>query len=243
MPVYNAERFLEEAVASIYRQNYQALEIVIVDDGSTDGTAETANGFEGNVRYLFQANSGPAAARNRGIREAKGEVIAFLDSDDLWPDDKLAIQIPRLYETSAVDVVLGRIQYMGINGAEVPDMHFEGPDQTVTHVHLGSGVYRRGIFDRVGLFDESLCFSEDVDWFLRARECNIGMIILKETTLLYRVHGGNMSVNKSIPELQVFKVLKKSLDRRRLQGKGEAGQLKHWSEFDEARRKDETEGS
>jgi glycosyltransferase involved in cell wall biosynthesis len=243
MPAYNAERLLGEAVASIHRQDYPALEIIIVDDGSTDGTAETANGFGGNVRYLFQANRGPASARNRGIREARGEVIAFLDTDDLWPDDKLAIQIPRLYETSAVDVVLGRIQYMGINGAEVPDMHFEGPDQTVTHVHLGSGVYRRSVFDRVGLFDESLRYSEDIDWFFRARERGIGMIILKETTLIYRLHGDNMTIKKTIPDLQVFKVLKKSLDRRRLQGEGKARDLKPWSEFDETRRDDEKEGS
>jgi glycosyltransferase involved in cell wall biosynthesis len=242
MPAYNAERFLEEAVASVRRQDYRNLEVIVIDDGSTDRTGEIAKSLGSPVRYLLQAHRGPAVARNRGIREARGDVIAFLDADDLWPDGKLALQIARLRDAPDVDVILGRIQYRGIDGTEVPDIPFEGPDRTVTHVHLGSGVFRRSVFDRVGLFDESLSYSEDLDWSLRVRECGISMLILKEITLLYRLHGGNMTITKTTPDLQVLQVLKKSLDRRRLQTNGEARDLKRWSEFDEARRVDAQEG-
>ena len=90
IPTYNRLPYLREAVDSVLNQTWPALEILIVDDGSTDGTEEALPTFGGPVRYFRQKNSGPATARNRGIREAKGDWIAFLDSDDLWLPDKLA---------------------------------------------------------------------------------------------------------------------------------------------------------
>ena len=93
IPVYNGEAFLAEAAASIQRQRVDALEIIIVNDGSTDGTAEVIESLQGTIRSASQPNRGPAAARSRGVRMAQGNVIAFLDADDLWPEDKLEIQL------------------------------------------------------------------------------------------------------------------------------------------------------
>jgi len=87
IPVYNGERFLPEAVRSIMRQDHRKIEIIVVDDGSTDGSARVAACF--NVRYLFQPNRGAPAARNTRLKAASGDVIAFLDVDDLWSDDKI----------------------------------------------------------------------------------------------------------------------------------------------------------
>ncbi len=111
IPAYNAAQFLREAVASVRAQGYSPIEIVIVDDGSTDNTAETIRSLGEGIRYVRQANAGPAAARNRGLAEARGEWVAFLDGDDLWPADKLRVQAARLEADPSLDVVLGRVQY------------------------------------------------------------------------------------------------------------------------------------
>jgi glycosyltransferase involved in cell wall biosynthesis len=208
IPVFNGERFLREAVESVLAQQYSSLEIIVVDDGSTDGTANVARSLPETVRYLYQTNQGPAAARNRGIEQAQGSLIAFADADDLWPADKLELQLPYLIKEPAVDIVLGRIQQVLLSEAqEIAEPAFS--------VNLGSAIIRKSVFERVGLFDETMRYSEDVDWFMRARESGAAIVTFDAVTLLYRQHEENMTRGKSTSELNVLKALKKSLDRRR----------------------------
>ena len=112
VPAFNAASFLPHAVASIERQGYQALEIIVVDDGSTDSTAEVARSLPSVSKYFYQKNQGPSAARNVGLKQAEGEFIAFLDADDQWPAGKLDLQLGRLRAEPQLDVVLGRIKYV-----------------------------------------------------------------------------------------------------------------------------------
>jgi glycosyltransferase involved in cell wall biosynthesis len=204
VPVFNGERFLREAVQSVLDQQYSPLEIIVVDDGSTDGTATVARSLP--VRYLHQTNQGPAAARNRGIEHAQGELITFADADDLWPLAKLELQLP--YLTDDVEIVMGRIQQVFSSSEE----EFGEP---AFSVNLGSAVVRKTVFDRVGLFDETMRYSEDVDWFMRAREAGVAIMTIDAVTLFYRQHEENMTRGKSTSELNVLKALKRSLDRRR----------------------------
>ena len=210
IPVFNGERFLREAVESVLAQQYSHLEIIVVDDGSTDGTASVARSLSETVRYFYQTNQGPAAARNRGIEQAQGSLIAFADADDLWPADKLALQLPYLIKTPAIDIVLGRIQQVMVSGPTQAQ-------EPAFSVNLGSAVIRRSVFERVGLFDETMRYSEDVDWFMRAREGGATIVTIDAVTLFYRQHEENMTRGKSAAELNVLKALKKSLDRRREQ--------------------------
>ena len=210
IPVFNGERFLREAVESVLDQKYSPVEIIIVDDGSTDDTATVTRSFSETVRYLHQSNQGPAAARNRGIEHAQGSLIAFADADDLWPAGKLELQLSYLLRDPNIDIVLGRIQQVVLS--ETESQQFAEP---AFSVNLGSAVIRASVFERVGLFDETMRYSEDVDWFMRAREGGAAIVTIDAVTLLYRQHEQNMTRGKSTSELNVLKVLKKSLDRRR----------------------------
>ena len=232
IPVYNAAHFLPEAVESIRRQEYEPLEIIVVDDGSTDNCAEVAAGLGSNVRYARQENAGPAAARNHGLSLTSGEFISFLDADDLWPRHKLSIQMARLLAEPELDFVLGRTQYHVLPGGKIPDLPFEGPENIVTHTVVGSGVYRRQVFDRIGVFEESLRFGEDTDWFMRALEDNVEMRILRPTTLLYRMHGKNMTQDRKAMSHQIMVVLQRSMERRRQRG-GAVSPLRPWLSYDE----------
>jgi hypothetical protein len=214
VPVHNGAHFLAEAIRSIRGQSYPVLEIIVVDDGSSDAIDEAVAGLPVDVRYFKQKQSGASAARNRGIRDASGDFIAFLDVDDLWPAGMLATLVNRLVERPELSVVRGYAQLMSRNR---PDSGFDyiGNPQESFPDYVGAGVYRREAFTKLGLFDETLQFSEDVDWFNRARERALAMERLDRVTLLVRRHGQNMTWQKTTAELEALKAVKKSLDRLR----------------------------
>lgn len=215
VPVYNGEAFLAEAVDNIRQQGWQPLEIIIIDDGSTDGTAGVANSIKGNVRYVHQSNQGPAAARNRGLEMADGNVIGFLDADDLWPEKKIETQLGYLYENPSVDIVLGKTQFMRQSGVVNGKKAYEEYLKPGIFLNLGSGLFRKSVFDKVGFFDPELYYSEDADWFIRARELKVSIALIDQITLLYRIHQNNMTRGKTPAEIGFLKVIKSSLDRRR----------------------------
>ena len=235
IPAYNCERFIPEAVASVRKQEYEPMEIIIIDDGSTDGTSLCVKGLGKDIRYVRQGNRGPASARNRGIGMAGGDVIAFLDADDYWPADKFKIQMAYMDRNPDVDVVLGRICLTGLLTRDDRRMRFEGADNTMININLGSGVFRKSVFERVGLFDESLRHHEDHDWFLRAREKDVSIVILKDITLYYRRSQNSLSRRSNKNEPGMIRILKKSLDRRRKESEGPVELPCDFFDFDEGK--------
>ena len=212
IPVFNAERFLSDALNSVFSQGYANLELIMVDDGSTDGSREIIERTPGNIRYLRQENSGPAAARNRGIEIAEGDILAFQDADDIWPARKLEIQLAVLDRDPTFEIVMGQVQRVQSSEG---DAELENMNAPCFAVNLGASIFRRSAFEQVGPFDEQLRFSEDVDWFMRARERGIKTAKIEDVTLLYRLHDQNMTRDKLLTNLNTFRVLKMSLDRRR----------------------------
>lgn len=234
IPVYNGERYLAEAIESVLAQTYRPIEIVVVDDGSTDSSADVAERFSPPVRYCFQPNSGPAAARNTGLKMARGDIIGFLDQDDIWPAGKLALQVARLIENPSLEIVLGRTQIMLLSGATDGKQEFKEFATPWISMLLSSALFRKSVFDKVGLFDETMRhYADDLDWFLRAREYSASMVVLEQITLLYRIHGRNTTRDKTVRSYGLAEVLKKSLGRRR-QSDGSVTSVPRFSDFDES---------
>lgn len=225
IPVYNGESFLADAVESIQRQNYEQLEIVIVDDGSTDSTSKIAACFVNNVRYVYQSNSGPSVARNRGLRLAHGNFIAFLDADDLWSENKLQLQLDHFTRVPSLAIVLGHTKRMQLTGTENGTLKFKERFEPILAMHLGSAMFKKSVFDKVGYLDESLHHCEDWDWFMKAKEMKIPILVHKEVTYFYRRHDQNMTNDMKTGFNFALKMLKQSLDRRRQQGNGQVKQL------------------
>lgn len=232
IPVYNGEVFLKDAFQSICQQEYEPLEIIIVDDGSTDSTREIAARFGKEVRYHYQPNSGLPAARNTGVKMACGDVISFLDVDDLWSKDKTRLQITFLKKSPSAEIVLGYTQIMMLTGI-MNGMHvFKEWTPPVLAMSLGGAVFRKSVFDKIGLFDETQRYCDDWDWFMRARELNIKMVVHKKVVQFYRRHDQNMTNQETLNTHYFIRMLKKSLDRRRIQKEGSAMSLEKLSDIE-----------
>jgi len=220
IPVFNREAFLAEAVESALGQAGASLEVIVVDDGSTDGTARVAAQFADRIRYVFQENAGPPAARNRGVSLAGGEFLAFLDSDDLWPPGRTGILVDWLNAHPATGVAMGHMKYIPVETSRSPQ-YAKALAETpaVLNYNLSAALIRVSAMRAVRSFDETLRYSDDWDWFVRAREQGIGIDILPDVTLINRRHRENLSNQRAVGDHYTLQMLKKSLDRRRAEKK------------------------
>ncbi len=217
IPAYNCSFYLLDAVESICNQTVRPQEIIIVDDGSSDETSKVANTCAERhpslIRYLYQNNQGPSSARNTGIRNARGEFIAFLDADDLWLPSKLELQLKHLQAQPLCGIVgcgyflvdpnLGIIEER--QGLRVIDHRSLMRQLAIKNVISGSAsgvLVRKVCFDQVGFFDESLRTSEDWDmWF---RIGNLWQIdILSEPLAKIRICAGSNSAPENINRLRL----------------------------------------
>jgi glycosyltransferase involved in cell wall biosynthesis len=219
VPAYNAEAFIAEALDSAFEQDFRPLEVIVVDDGSTDRTAEIAGRYE--VQLLRQPNRGPAAARNAGLARARGEYIAVLDADDVWPQDRVSCLVEAL--RAGAGIAFGLSQIFLTPGQPKPD-HF--PERLTEPVqnHMAAMMTRRAVFDLVGGFDEDLRLSEDVDWFMRARDAGVKVVSVDHLVLRYRIHAQNSSRDRAGTQATMLHVLRSSVARRRGQPTESAGE-------------------
>jgi len=222
MPLFNARPFLAETIASLRAQNYPDLELIAVDDGSTDGSPELFSELCPDATLLRQSNRGPSAARNAAIACATGRYLAFLDADDLWPAGKIARQIARLEADPALEATLGLIKLFTdpLSADGTPDASARQWGQPFFLFLLGGMIARRELFapDQVGNFDEIRCpfQGEDTDWFLRAWENARRMEILEEPTIFYRRRAGSLTHNPDDTKRGFAGLLMTSIKRRRL---------------------------
>jgi tetratricopeptide (TPR) repeat protein/glycosyltransferase involved in cell wall biosynthesis len=210
IPVCNGERYLADALRSVLDLGLPRVEVIVVDDGSTDGSASLAAGFGEPVRIVRQARAGQGAARNHGLRLAQGDVVGLLDADDRWTPALVTTGLPMLLADSDLGIVQGRIQqFTGRADAVDP---LGGPYE---YLNLGSALYRRRVFDRVGPFDESPRISEDYDWMLRAFDARVPKRRFPDVVLLYRIHEEAFTHDRSLDEIGMARAHKKAATRRR----------------------------
>lgn len=198
IPTFNRSDLIGETIASVLAQTVRDLEIIVVDDGSTDSTREVVTRFsDPRIRYVWQVNSGrPACARNAGIRLARGEFIALLDSDDLWVPEKLERQLEAFRKDRELWIVATNYRFFSADQGILLhidcDLRPTGEEIALTNpIGNSSVVMRRGLVDLIGFFDENkkIVAIEDYDYWLRVIDKVPGSIlILREPLMLYRSH-------------------------------------------------------
>jgi glycosyltransferase involved in cell wall biosynthesis len=216
IPVYNSEKYLSEAIESVLAQTYQAFELIIIDDGSSDRSREIATSYP-MVNYIYQQNSGVAAARNKGIKIAKGDFLAFLDADDLWMPEKLALQMEAFARDPSLEIVTGYVEQF-ISPELAPEIarKYSFPDRPLQGYSPGAITIRRNTFKKTGLFHEDFQGGEAISWFAYLLEQDVKMFCIPEVVTKRRIHGGNISLqNKDGKEKTIIHILKETLDRRR----------------------------
>jgi glycosyltransferase involved in cell wall biosynthesis len=217
IPIFNGERFLAEAIESVLAQKRFEIEIIVVDDGSTDGTKDAAGRFGKRVTYVHQQNAGPSSARNHGIRRACGEFVAFLDSDDLWHPDKTAIQLAR-FEARA-ELVLCTAHMQNFWSAEVEHEVSTLLDGRLTEIqpNLGSSfMARRSLFQTIGLLDTALKHRDIQELILRAVDGGLATESLADVLVKRRIHDANLSRHRSdAGDLELLAIARTRMMRRR----------------------------
>jgi glycosyltransferase involved in cell wall biosynthesis len=215
--VYNAAPYLGEAIDSVFAQSYRPLELIVVDDGSDDGSAEVAQSYGDALVYAYQENAGNGAARNHAVRLAAGELFAFLDADDRFVPDKLDRQWAALEADSALDMVFGHVREF-VSPELTDDQRSAirapapGPAPwTAPNLML----IKRDSFLRVGPFSEAVKVGVTVDWYARATEEALRSTMLPDVLLERRLHLTNNGLRERESRAQYLHVLKAALDRRR----------------------------
>jgi glycosyltransferase involved in cell wall biosynthesis len=191
VPVFNGGRYLQPAIESILSQTGPTPEIIVVDDGSTDNSAEIARSFGPAVRYCYQVNRGVSAARNRGVRMATGELICFLDADDLFLERKLESQQQQFLNRPELEFTAGLTEDFWSSDVAENERDHDSVMQAPYPRHIGTWMLRRSLFARIGDFDETMPLSQDVDWHLRAMQAGTVSETLPLILSRRRLHSGN----------------------------------------------------
>ncbi len=218
VPVVNEERLLPEAIACVRQQRDANVEIVAVHGRSTDGTPEVLERLHREPGAPLcivheEDSAGPGAARNAGVRVARGDILTFLDADDLWSAGWLRTVRTRLeYEPDAL--LLGHTSVVRSADSSRKDSGWNPPEPPLLAFIFGAMALRRTTWEAIGGVDASLRAGEDLAFSMVARERGIRVIVVPETTHFYRLHGRNSVTGLGLEELNVMRVLHESLRRR-----------------------------
>jgi glycosyltransferase involved in cell wall biosynthesis len=216
LPVYNNEHYLAESIESVLAQTYPSIEIICVDDGSTDNTRNVMHSYGTKITLLFhEHNRGIAAGRNTGIREAKGAYIAFMDGDDIWDIDKIEKQIALLETTPSVDIAFCMMHHFfspNLPEASRNQRHLPEP---MPGVVSAASCMRRALFDTVGTLNEALTVGEFVDWLSRAQGIGVQYDVVTNTVLHRRIHETNTGITQRHARPDYIKIVREALERKR----------------------------
>jgi glycosyltransferase involved in cell wall biosynthesis len=220
MPAYNSERYITDAIRSLLSQSGVDIEVIIISDGSTDGTNAIVTAFanaNSRVRLFDEPHRGVAAARNVGLAAAKADFVTFLDSDDLCAPERLQRQTMRLLANDAIDAVIGDMMLFDIAGSDgrpAPNAR----TVSLTGASLTTVLFRRRVLQKIGVCDETLPYAEDIDLLLRLWESRAVLDFDGEVAIFYRRHNTNMTNNQEAVTRHILRAMHRSLIRRRQAG-------------------------
>jgi alpha-1,6-rhamnosyltransferase len=209
MAAYNAEEFIGPALDSLFAQDWDSFEVIVVDDGSTDATAGVAESYPG-VRCIRQANAGAAAARNAGAAAAIGDLVANFDSDDLVPPTRLSVQASYLLAHPEVGCVFGRQEWLN----PPPWLARDAVYGDLDGIPLSSAMFRRNILIELGGYDTGFVQGEDTDLLIRMREGGIPYHVLPDVVLYRRFHESSLTGGRTT-HTPLLRSLRAKLERER----------------------------
>jgi glycosyltransferase involved in cell wall biosynthesis len=218
VPTYNRSRLLVEAINSALNQTYRQVEVIVVDDGSPDDTPAVAAQFGGRIQYICQQNAGVSAARNRGFSESKGEFVCFLDDDDVYFEDKIALQVDALLRHPDTPVANGNYYYMSQAGRLLSHNGLLPAHDAFRNLLLSNFVWmsapliRRDALLKVGLFNLEHSLAADLDMWLRLAGLN-DFVCIQKPVGAYRLQQESMSTNAALAERDCMAVLHKAYKR------------------------------
>lgn len=214
--VYNAERYLGEAIESVLAQSYEPIELIVVDDGSTDASAAVAQRYP-QARTIRQPNGGNGSARNRAVQEATGELYAFLDADDRFTPGKLALQKAILDERPEIDMVFGHVrEFFSPELDEETRAALRPPaPEPMPWTAPNLMLIRRESFLRVGAFTTAVRLGVTVDWIARASEAGLRYAMPDDVVLERRLHTQNNGLRERASRSQYLEVIRAAIERRR----------------------------
>ena len=213
IPVYNGSQYLATTLESVLAQTYPLHEIIVIDDGSTDSSPDILRSYGDRLRVTRQENQGVAVARNVGLRQASGDVITFIDQDDLWPSRRTEALIAALRSNPNALVAIGQVEVLYERSGPPNDLDMFGT--TLREFLVGSLCVRKEVFDLIGPFNTGLGYADDVDFFMRRREADIKTVYVDDVTLQYRLHESNTSSDRNTTSANLLAALRASLHRRR----------------------------
>jgi glycosyltransferase involved in cell wall biosynthesis len=211
IPAFNAALYLGQAIDSVLNQTVQPCEIIIVDDGSTDNTLAVASSYiSKGIKLIQKKHQGIADTRNIGVKESKGNYLAFLDADDLWHTQKLEKQIDLFKKNPIVSAVFANVQqFISPDLSEDKKKCYTCPDTPQVGYHAGSLLISRAAFLHVGFFSEQLSAGEFIEWYLRAKQKSIFFEMLPEVLMYRRIHGNNtVLLNSAKVNIEYLKIVR-----------------------------------
>ena len=220
IPAFNAEAFIGEALDSVLSQTRPPAEVLVVDDGSSDSTADVVAGYGARVRYVRQSNAGPTVARNHGVRLTTSPLIAFLDADDWWDERKLELQVSALEADPELGFVVTHIRNVWSEELAEEAERYRGTmrGEAVPGYVTQTLLLRRPVFETLGGFDEALPHTEIMDFFMRAEDTGVRGSCLPETLVFRRMHGDSLSRRDRTEHLdEVFALLRQRVQSRKPQ--------------------------
>lgn len=213
IPVYNGSQYLAATLESVLAQTYPLHEIIVIDDGSTDSSPGILRSYGDRLRMTRQDNQGIAAARNAGLRQVTGDVINFIDQDDLWPAGRTAALVKALQSDPDALVAAGKVEILYERSR--PPNPLDNFETAVREFFVGSLCVRKEVFERIGTFHTGIGYADDTDFLMRRREANIKTAYMDDVALRYRLHDRNTSFHRSVTNAHLMAAFRESLRRRR----------------------------